>query len=479
MKRLPADARRCSPRSRGTGDPAPRSLRASDRCDAARGGMNVDLAPVLDGPAGGRHARPGRGFGTGPRGRRVRGRASSRAASSGATSPTPPALPGFGAAEVATRTPRRCGSTLPAPAPDRPGAVPLGDQRRRRPRRARLGGLSALDAAAHGPVARIATGSCATGWGSRGCRSPTTCRPQRSAPAAEAGRHGARDRAGVDLLLFAQTYDGATVAAAAVERHPSRQPLAAPLEASGSGCGRLRRRSLALGVGQGVAESAEKAGACGAARPWRPPPARRPWDAASARTVRCAAWLSRGGDRQSVDRRRHGVPDGEALDRAAMIAAVQHRVLGRPAGDRPTSSAATATSPATSPDDRRRRPSTRARRREPRGRTAGAEPPLATVASQRAGARRAGAPRRGCRVHHQCRTDVFLRGGGVDRRFERGRRTPGGRRLPARPRRPRSRGRSPRSSQGCRSASSVLATPRAEPRAEPASASPASPSTRR
>jgi beta-N-acetylhexosaminidase len=245
VKRLPGAPRLSPPEIAATGDPA--TALAEGRATAAtlrKAGMNVDLAPVLDVPRpGGALAAEGRGFGTGAAQVAAYGTRFVRGLERGGVAATGKHFPGFGAAagntdaaavqiDVSARELRRV-DEVPFRA-----AIDAGVD---------LVMLSsavypALDARPAVLSRRIATGELRDRLGFRG----VSISDDLQTPAFDpwGGSPGAAvraTRAGVDLLLFAQTYEGATVAAAAVEDAVRRGRLSRrALEASGVRVRRLR-----------------------------------------------------------------------------------------------------------------------------------------------------------------------------------------------------------------------------------------------
>ncbi len=241
VKRLPGAPRRSPPEMAATGDPA--TALAEGRATARTlraAGMNVDLAPVLDVPRpGSALAAEGRGFGTSAEQVSAYGTRFARGLVGGGVAATAKHFPGFGAAAVNT--------DAAAVRID----VPLDELRRidEAPFRAAIAHdvpLVMLSSAVYPALdprpavlsRRIAT----TELRSRLEFDGVAISDDLQTPALQAwgGASGAAvraTRAGVDLLLFAQTYDGAVAAAAAVEDAVAR--------------GRLSRRAL-LASGQRV-----------------------------------------------------------------------------------------------------------------------------------------------------------------------------------------------------------------------------------
>jgi beta-N-acetylhexosaminidase len=245
VKRLPGAPRRSPPEIAATGDPA--TAFAEGKATAATlraAGMNVDLAPVLDVPRpGGALAAEGRGFGTGAAQVAAYGTRFVRGLERGGVAATGKHFPGFGAAagntdaaavqiDVSARELRRV-DEVPFRAVIDAGVdlVMLSSAV-----------YPALDARPAVLSRRIATGELRDRLGFRG----VSISDDLQTPAFDpwGGSPGAAvraTRAGVDLLLFAQTYEGATVAAAAVEDAVRRGRLSRrALEASGVRVRRLR-----------------------------------------------------------------------------------------------------------------------------------------------------------------------------------------------------------------------------------------------
>ena len=245
VKRLPGAPRRSPPEIAATGDPG--TALAEGKATAATlraAGMNVDLAPVLDVPReGGALAAEGRGFGTSPAQVAVYGTRFARGLRRGGVAATAKHFPGFGAAEVNTDA---AAVRIDAPASElrRIDQAPF--------RWAIDAGvdLVMLSSAVYPGLdprpavlsRRIATGELRDRLGFRGVSiSDDLQTPAFGAWGGSPGAAVRATRAGVDLLLFAQTYDGATVAAAAVEDAIRRGSLSRrALEASGERVRRLR-----------------------------------------------------------------------------------------------------------------------------------------------------------------------------------------------------------------------------------------------
>ena len=221
VKRLAGAPRLSAAQMAATGEPA--TALAQGRATAATlraAGMNVDLAPVLDVPrAGSALAGEGRGFGTTAEEAASFGTRFARGLARGGVAATAKHFPGFGAAAVNTDA---AAATIDLPASElrRVDEAPF--------RTAIAGGVQlvmlssavypALDARPAVLSRRIATGELRDRLGFRG----VTISDDLQTPAFEpwGGGPGAAvraARAGVDLLLFAQSPDNATAAAAAVE----------------------------------------------------------------------------------------------------------------------------------------------------------------------------------------------------------------------------------------------------------------------
>ncbi|HEX6745621.1 MAG TPA: glycoside hydrolase family 3 N-terminal domain-containing protein [Solirubrobacteraceae bacterium] len=243
VRRLPGAPSRSAPAMAATGRPS--VALAEGRATAATlraAGMNVDLAPVVD------VARPesalqaeGRGFGFGVRSAARFGAAFTRGLRAGGVAATAKHFPGFGAAPANTDVGAvrirvglralRAVDRLPFAAAIRSGA-----------------GLVMLSSAIYPTLsrapavlsARVVQGELRKGLGFRG----VTISDDLEAPAF-ASRGGARGaalaatRAGVDLLLFARTYDGADRAARAL--------------ADGLRAGRVDRGALEASLGRVLA----------------------------------------------------------------------------------------------------------------------------------------------------------------------------------------------------------------------------------
>jgi len=246
VKRLPGAPRRSAPQMAATGDPGVAA--AEGRATAAklrRAGMNVDLAPVLDTPRPGSALQAeGRGFGS--RASRVAafGTRFARGLQAGGVAATAKHFPGFGAARVNTDD-----------APARIG-VSRSELRRvdERPFRAAIEGgvrLVMLSSAVYPALderpavlsRRVVTRELRRRLGFDGVTISDDL--QTPAFAAYGGAEGAAvraARAGVDLLLFAQTLDGAAAAADAVRDAAERGRLSrAELRASAERVLALRR----------------------------------------------------------------------------------------------------------------------------------------------------------------------------------------------------------------------------------------------
>jgi beta-N-acetylhexosaminidase len=250
VKRLPGAPRRSALQMAATGRPT--VVTAEGRATAAtlRGaGMNVDLAPVFDTPrAGSALEREGRGFGTSAAQVARFATRFARGLRAGGVAATAKHFPGFGAAPANTDVAAvRIG--LPA------SELRSVDER---PFRAAIAAgvpLVMLSSAVYPAFderpavlsRRIATGELRERLGFAGVS--VTDDLQTPAFAAYGGASGAAvrvARAGVDLLLFAQTYDGAAAAAGAVEDAVTRGRLSRnDLRGSGERV-RALRRSLAL-----------------------------------------------------------------------------------------------------------------------------------------------------------------------------------------------------------------------------------------
>jgi beta-N-acetylhexosaminidase len=221
VKRLPGAPRLSAAQMAASGEPA--TALAQGRATAATlrdAGMNVDLAPVLDVPrAGGALAAEGRGFGTTAREVASFGTRFARGLARGGVAATAKHFPGFGAAAVNTDA---AVATIDLPASElrRVDEVPF--------RAAIADGVQlvmlssavypALDPRPAVLSRRIATGELRERLGFRGVTVSDDLQPPAFAP--WGGGPGAAvraTRAGVDLLLFAQSYENATAAAAAVE----------------------------------------------------------------------------------------------------------------------------------------------------------------------------------------------------------------------------------------------------------------------
>jgi beta-N-acetylhexosaminidase len=222
VKRLPGAPWRSAPAMAATGDPA--VARAEGRATAATlraAGMNVDLAPVVDvvRPESALHAE-GRGFGFDAASVSRFGAAFVRGLRAGGVAPTAKHFPGFGAAVENTDT-----SAVRIP-------VPLRELRAvdRRPFRAAIGAgarLVMLSSAVYPALSaqpavfspRVVQAELRDGLGFEGA----TISDDLEAPtfAVHGGASGAALRAtaaGIDLLLFARSYEGAARATAALAR---------------------------------------------------------------------------------------------------------------------------------------------------------------------------------------------------------------------------------------------------------------------
>ena len=229
MQRLPGAPSRSAPAMAATGRPS--VALAEGRATAATlraAGMNVDLAPVVDvvRPESALHAE-GRGFGFTAASAARFGAAFTRGLRAGGVAATAKHFPGFGAAPANTDLGevRMALGLRELRAVDRPpfeAAIRAG---------ARLVMLSsatypALSPRTGGALARAwCRASCATGLGFDG----VTVSDDLEAPAfaSRGGASGAAlaaTRAGVDLLLFARTYDGADRAARRARRRAALGP---------------------------------------------------------------------------------------------------------------------------------------------------------------------------------------------------------------------------------------------------------------
>jgi beta-N-acetylhexosaminidase len=246
VQRLPGAPRRSAPEIAATGEPA--TARAEGRATARTlraAGMNVDLAPVMDTPRPGSALRAeGRGFGTSAAQAASFGTQFARGLQAGGVAATAKHFPGFGA----------------APANTDAAAVRIdlsADELRRvdeRPFRSAIDGgvrlvmlssaiYPALDPRPAVLSRRIATRELRERLGFGGVTISDDL--QTPAFAAYGGASGAAVRAvraGVDLLLFAQTYEGAAQAAGAVENAVARGQLSRrELGAAGERVRGLRR----------------------------------------------------------------------------------------------------------------------------------------------------------------------------------------------------------------------------------------------
>jgi beta-N-acetylhexosaminidase len=243
VRRLPGAPLRSAPAMAATGRPS--VALAEGRATAATlraAGMNVDLAPVVDvvRPESALHAE-GRGFGFGVRSAARFGAAFTRGLRAGGVAATAKHFPGFGAAPANTDVGAvriRVG-LRELRAVDRPpfaAAIRAG------------AGLVMLSSAIYPTLsrapavlsARVVQGELREGLGFRG----VTISDDLEAPAfaSRGGASGAAlaaTRAGVDLLLFARTYDGADRAARAL--------------ADGLRSGRVDRRALEASLGRVLA----------------------------------------------------------------------------------------------------------------------------------------------------------------------------------------------------------------------------------
>jgi beta-N-acetylhexosaminidase len=244
VKRLPGAPTRSAPQMAATRDPG--LVRDEGRATAAtlRGaGMNVDLAPVMDvvRPESALHTE-GRGFGFTARSASRYGGAFTRGLVAGGVAATAKHFPGFGAAVANTDT-----QIVP---------IPVGLSELRSVDRApfvtavRSGVQMVMVASAMYPALsrvpavlspRIVQDELRRGVGFRGVTISDDLQTPAFAPYGGATGAALRaTRAGVDLLLFARTYDGADRAARALADAIRRGDMPrAPVEAS-------LRRVLAL-----------------------------------------------------------------------------------------------------------------------------------------------------------------------------------------------------------------------------------------
>jgi beta-N-acetylhexosaminidase len=250
VKRLPGAPRRSAPEMAATGEPAIAAAEGRATAATLRGaGVNVDLAPVLDTPRpGSALEREGRGFGTAAGDVARFGTGFARGLADGGVAASAKHFPGFGAA--------------PANTDDASVRIGLSASELRRvderPFRAAIAArvpLVMLSSAVYPALderpavlsRRIATGELRERLGFAGVSVSDDL--QTPAFAAYGGASGAAVRAlraGVDLLLFAQTYDGAAAAAAAVQDAVEDGRLSrGALRASGERV-RALRRSLAV-----------------------------------------------------------------------------------------------------------------------------------------------------------------------------------------------------------------------------------------
>ena len=221
MQRLPGAPSRSAPAMAATGRPS--VALAEGRATAATlraAGMNVDLAPVVDvvRPESALHAE-GRGFGFSGRGRGARSGRPSRAGCAPAAWPPRPSTSPASARRRPTPTSAPCAS----PSGCASCAPSTGRRSRRRSAPApawscsRARSIPALSRAPAVLSARVVQGELREGLGFKG----VTISDDLEAPAfaSRGGASGAAlaaTRAGVDLLLFARTYDGADRAARAL-----------------------------------------------------------------------------------------------------------------------------------------------------------------------------------------------------------------------------------------------------------------------
>jgi beta-N-acetylhexosaminidase len=245
VKRLAGAPRRSAAQMAATGEPATAS--AEGRATAATlraAGMNVDLAPVLDVPrAGGALAAEGRGFGTTATEVASFGTRFARGLAQGGVAATAKHFPGFGAAAVNTDAAAV--------------TIDLSASELRRvdepPFRAAIAAgvpLVMLSSAVYPAFderpavlsRRLATGELRERLGFRGVTISDDLQTPAFAPwGGDAGAAVRATRAGVDLLLFAQSYDGAGAAAEAVEDAVRDGRLSRrALQASGERVRRLR-----------------------------------------------------------------------------------------------------------------------------------------------------------------------------------------------------------------------------------------------
>jgi beta-N-acetylhexosaminidase len=249
VKRLEGAPRLSAPEMAATGDPATALEQGRATAATLRGaGMNVNLAPVLDTPrAGSALQAEGRGFGSSPERVADFGTAFAQGLGRGGVAATAKHFPGFGAAprntdDAAVRIPASRSELRSVDGVPFRAAVRGGVQ---------LVMLSsavypALDPRPAVLSRRIATRELREGAGFRGVSISDDL--QTPAFAGHGGATGAAvraTRAGVDLLLFAQSFAGADTAAKAVvdaveRRRLSRRELQASAE-------RVMRLRLALG----------------------------------------------------------------------------------------------------------------------------------------------------------------------------------------------------------------------------------------